>query len=210
MNIILHGTKNREFGLEKDKMNTKLMMPRFIRTLLFWTLVLGACAPRPSLPPTNTAPAPPTITPTPPPMSAYGGCGYQWAFKDLPELSTEFQQAIQGLQPSAEANAFAFGEDCIYADGTRTFLAMETDFNITLQIVDVNNESDLGEWIVKIMQVVLNIPKDKIVGPRPGRVSIIFQAGEQSQVINFYIDQYQALSPDLSNAEIYQALKTPQ
>jgi hypothetical protein len=41
-------------------------------------------------------------------------------------------------------------------------------------------------------------------------VSIIFQAGEQSQVISFYIDQYQALSPDLSNAEIYQALKTPQ
>lgn len=210
MNIIIDKYKNREFGLKKDKMDSKLIMQRFIRTFLFWILLLGACAPRPSILPTDTALAPPTITPTTPPEPAYGGCGYQWANQDLPELSTEFQESIRGLQPDAQANAFAFGEDCIYADGTRTFLAMETDFNITLQVVDANDETDLGDWIVKVMQVILNIPKDKMVGPRPGRVSIIFQTGNQHQVVNFYIDQYQSLSPGLSNAEIYQALKTPQ
>jgi hypothetical protein len=210
MNIIIDKYKNREFGLKKDKMDLRPIMRRFLPSLLFLTFILGACAPRSGVSLTDTAPAPPTITLTSPPESVHGVCGYQWTYKDLPELSTEFQQSIRELQPDALANAFAFGEDCVYADGSRTFLAMETNFNITLQVVDVNDEEELGDWIVKVMQVVLKIPQDKILGPRPGRVSVIFQAGEQSQGVNFFIDQYQALSPDLSNAEIYQALRTPQ
>jgi hypothetical protein len=59
------------------------------------------------------------------------------------------------------------------------------------------------------MQIILNISIEKIVGPRPGRVSIIFQSGDQNQGINFYVDQYQALPTRLSHAEIYQALNTP-
>ena len=106
--------------------------------------------------------------------------------------------------------AFAFGEDCIHADGSKTFLAMETDFNITLQVIDPSDEAVLGEWIVKIMQVIENIPNEKIVGPRPGRVSIAFQSGSEQKYVNFYIDQYQALPASLSDAEIYQALQTLQ
>ncbi len=137
-------------------------------------------------------------------------CGYQWAQETLPELSSSFQKSIQNLQPEAQANAFAFGENCVHSDGTVAFIPMETDFNITLQISDLSNESDLGKWIVKVMQVIENIPSDQIVGPRPGRVSIIFQSrGEQSGV-NFYVNGYQALPAGLSNAEIYQALQTPQ
>ncbi len=168
-------------------------------------LMLGAC----SLPFTPTSLSlPATATSTLP--SPYGNCAYQWAQEDLPELSREFQQAIQGLQPSAKANAFAFGEDCVYEDGHADFTAMETDFNITLQVNDLTDESNLGEWIVKVMQTVENIPKEKIVGPRPGRVSIVFQAGSEQKFVNFYIDQYQALPASLSAAQIYQALQTPQ
>lgn len=87
---------------------------------------------------------------------------------------------------------------------------METDFNVTLQVADVTDENVLGEWIVKVMQVVEDIPDDQIVGPRPGRVSITFQAGGNQSVVNFYIDQYQALPPGLSYAEIYRSLRTPQ
>jgi hypothetical protein len=145
-----------------------------------------------------------TITP------AYEGCGYQWAQQDLPVLSREFQQAIQGLEPSAQANAFAFGEDCIYADGHKTFGAKETDFNVTLQVADLSNEASLGEWIVKIMLIVVNIPKEKIVGPQSGVVFINFQSGSDQKNLNFYIDQYQTLPSGLTTAEIYQALQTPQ
>ena len=174
-------------------------------------ILICAC----SLPLTPTGPASPatvtatqTLTATPPP---YGSCGYQWAYQDLPELTAEFQQDIQNLNPEAQAKAFAFGEDCIHQDGTtRTFIPMETDFNITLQVSDLSDESALGDWIVKVMQVVEGIPPDKIVGPRPGRVSIAFQSGNDQKFVNFYIDQYQALPSGLSGAEIYQALQVSQ
>ena len=186
-------------------------MKRFISTTLnagilsLCLILLNAC----SLPLTQTPPTLPA-TLTPPPSSGNGNCGYQWAQKDLPELSGEFQQAIQELQPEAKANAFAFGEDCVYADGRAVFSAMETDFNVTLQVNDLSNEADLGEWIVKVMQVIENIPPEKIAGLRPGRVSMDFQTGSEQNFVNFYIDKYQVLPAGLSNAEIYQALQTPQ
>ena len=149
----------------------------------------------------------PTIETIPPTV---GNCGYQWAYRDLPELTTQFQASLQTLQPEAQANVFAFGEDCVYADGTATFLAMETDFNITVQVSDLSNETELGEWIVKIMQMVESIPKESIVGPRPGRVSIRLQSGSDQKAVTFYIDRYQALPSGLSSAEIYQTLQIPQ
>jgi hypothetical protein len=137
-------------------------------------------------------------------------CAYQWAYKGIPELSSGFQLAIHGLQPEAQATAFAFGEDCIHNDGSATFIPMETDFNVTLQVSDLSDEAVLGEWIVKIMQVVTMIPPDQIIGARPGRVSVIFESNGQRTGVNFYIDQYQALPSGLTDSEIYQALQTSQ
>jgi hypothetical protein len=135
-------------------------------------------------------------------------CGYQWANQDLPELSSSFQESIQTLQPEAQASAYAFGENCMLPDGSvGSFGAMETDFNVTLKVDDLTNESDLGEWIVRVMQVIENIPPDRIVGPQPGRVNVIFQSNGDQKIVNFYINQYQALGSGLSNAEIYQALQ---
>jgi hypothetical protein len=144
------------------------------------------------------------------PSSNPQDCGYQWAQQSLPELSSAFQGSIQGLQPEALASAFAFGENCVHTDGTVRFLPMETDFNVTLHVDDISNDSDLGEWIVKVMQVIQNIPPDQIVGPRPGRVAIGFDSSASQKFVNFYIDQYRALQPGLSNAEIYKALQAPQ
>jgi len=139
-------------------------------------------------------------------ISSYESCGYQWAYKDLPDLSTKFLQAVQQFQPSAQANTFAFGEDCVYADGHANFIAMETDFNITLQINNLTDANECGEWIVKVMQIILDIPKEEIVGPRPGRVSMSFQAANEQKKFNFYNDRYQALSTGLSNTEICKTL----
>src|SRR5688572_29573153 len=117
---------------------------------------------------------PNTVDLIPTVASSGGQCAYQWAYEDLPELSSDFQLSIQQLQADAQASAFVFGENCVRADGSADFIAMETDFNATLQVIDLSNEDDLGEWIVKVMQVIQNIPSDQIVGPRPGRVSINF------------------------------------
>jgi hypothetical protein len=145
------------------------------------------------------------------PTSSYPqGCGYQWAYQDMPELSADFLQSMQALQPKAQVRVYGFGEDCIHEDGTATFIPMETDFEITFPVDDLTDTTVLGEWIVKIMDVIDNIPTDQIVGPRPGRVGIMFESNGQRQGVSFYIDQYRALPAGLSNAEIYQALKSLQ
>jgi hypothetical protein len=210
-------------------------MRKFQRILLIWTLVLSACSVMPAapqtVPPGTTEPPfplPTTAIPNSKPISTVGtphidqgpdgaitaapqNCGYQWAYQDLPELSLNFLQALQALQPEAQATAFAFGENCVLPDGSiDRFLPMETDFNSTLQVADLNNESDLGDWIVKVMQVISAIPPDQIVGPRPGRVSLTFQSNSEQKVVNFYINQYQDLPSGLSPTEIYQALQVPQ
>src|SRR5215212_219702 len=211
-------------------------MQRIFRALLFWALILGACSPNLSSP----QPVPRTITVTPfslpttavpdvivtlstphidqPPDGNIPttspnpqACGYQWANQDLPELSSSFQASIQALQSEAQASAYAFGENCVLADGSiGGFGAMETDFNVTLNVNDLTNYSDLVEWIVKVMQVIQNIPTEQITGPQPGRVSVIFQSNGDQKIVNFYINQYQALAPGLGGLEIYQALQTPQ
>jgi hypothetical protein len=188
-------------------------MQRIFGRLLFLTFILSACnigvAPPPAVPVSTTqAPAPIPTTPAP---SGSEQCGYQWASQTLPELSNSFQQSIQVLQTGAQANAYAYGENCVRADGTiASFSAMETDFNVALQVNDLTNEADLGDWIVKVMQVITAIPKEQIVGPQPGRVTITFQSNESQKVLNFYINQYQALPAGLSNSDIYKALQTPQ
>jgi len=136
-------------------------------------------------------------------------CGYQWAYQEMPELSSEFLQSVQALQPGAQASAFGFGENCMHVDGTATFLPMETDFKVTIPLSDLTDPALLGEWIVKIMQVIEDIPSDQIIGPGPGRVSILFEANGENKGASFYIDQYRALDSGLSNAEIFQALQTP-
>ena len=199
-------------------------MPKIFRALLFLSLILSACSPSglspKALPPTLTNDAPvennPAVPATEAPISVTvvspsypQGCGYQWAYKDMPELSSEFQESIRLLQPEAQATAFGFGEDCIHADGSATFIPMETDFNITLQTGDLSDE-EAGQWVVKIMQVIKNIPPDQIMGPRPGRVIILFESSGERKGANFYIDKYDALPAGLSKAEIYPALQIQQ
>jgi hypothetical protein len=187
--------------------------------LLFLILILCACSPGVASPPSPTATAVPTVsTPRSDQTSAPDGetaanppapqdCGYQWANQDLPKLSGEFQQAIQALQPQAQASAYAFGENCIRSDGSiASFAAMETDFNVTLLVDDLANESVLGRWIVQVMRIIENIPAEQIAGSRPGRVSIVFQSSTAQSVINFYINQYQELPADLNHEQVYQAL----
>ena len=186
-------------------------MKRISHPLLFLTLVLFACSPIVSSP---LAVSPPTTEVPPSPKSiseqaslvpTFEGCAYQWAYKDLPDLSNEFQESVQKLQTGSRANAYIFGEDCIHTNGKIDFLAMETDFNVTLQVNDISNETELGDWIIKVMQIIVNIPKEEIVGPRPGRVSINFQSDSEQNYVNFYVDQYQALPSGMTSVEIYEA-----
>lgn len=164
-------------------------------------------------PPTEVLTPAPGITPIgeiTPEQPESQSCGYQWAYGELPELAGSFQQSIQALEPGTQTRVYAFGENCVLPDGTvGKFLAMETDFEVTLQVSDITDKSTLGEWIVKVMQVIDAIPPEQISGPRPGRVSIRFESSAGQDGVNFYIDQYNSLPAGLSNLEIYQTLHTP-
>jgi len=137
------------------------------------------------------------------------GCAYQWASQDLPELSRQLLEMLQQVQPEAQGHAYAFGENCIREDGSATFLPMETDIDITLQVTSLSDEAELGDRVVNVMQVIENIPPDQIIGPRLGRVTIVFQSDGAEKSLQFYIDQYRALESGLSSQEIYQALQSP-
>src|SRR5215207_1964588 len=112
-------------------------MPRIFRTFLFLSVILSACSTGigspPPIPPSTTAAIPLATTASPAdPVLTVGtpdgeipsvqpnpqDCGYQWANKDLPELSSSFQTSIQTLQPEAQASAYVFGESCIRSDGS--------------------------------------------------------------------------------------------
>jgi hypothetical protein len=136
------------------------------------------------------------------------GCGYQWAYQDMPEVSAQFIASLQTLQPEAEGEVFAFGENCLQGNNRIIrFIPMETDFNVKLKVNAITDKAELGGWIVKVMQIIDAIPPDQILGPRPGRVSMEFQSDAQQEALSFYIDQYHNLAPGLSDTEIYEALK---
>ncbi len=182
-------------------------MRRLLPSLCLLLLIGCSATPTPAplnIPPTETFAAPPTFDPTAEP------CGYMWASQNLTDLTLDLQAAITALHPEAQAFAFAFGEDCVHQDGSKIFLAMETDFNVTLPVADLADENALGEWIVKTMQVIANLPAEKIVGPRPGRVTMIFTLGTDQTILKFYIDEYQTFDPGMYGWEIFQVLQAQQ
>lgn len=158
----------------------------------------------------TATPFPAPETSTLPPASDAQQCSYMWATQNLTDLTLDLQAALTDLQPEAQGYAYAFGEDCIYQDGHKTFSAMETDFNITVQVVDLTDENTLGEWIMKTMNMIGDLPAEKIVGPRPGKVTMIFTTGTDQKFFDFYIDKFQALDPGMAGWEIYQALQAAQ
>jgi hypothetical protein len=112
-------------------------MSQFAPTLVLLTLMLGACSPSlavtttpPVTDPTSTS-IPISDSPTiasPTDASILNPCGYQWAYNDLPELTAQFDQAVQDLIPSSNSHATAFGENCVGNDGQIVnFLTTETD-----------------------------------------------------------------------------------
>ncbi|MFZ5855474.1 MAG: hypothetical protein ACOYZ6_01460 [Chloroflexota bacterium] len=127
-------------------------------------------------------PAPPTITPTETVM-ANQPCAYTWAYKDLPEISAEFEASVKAALPEANAHALAFGEDCVAADGSSTFLAMETDFYVILSVTDLDDYELLGNFIEQVLPIVDGFAPPHVPGPKEGFVEFTFRNGENQRVL---------------------------
>lgn len=115
--------------------------------------------------------------------NAYGGCGYQWAYQDDPELTAKLDDAVRLLNPAASARAQQFGEDCVYEDGHSTFSALETDFYAHLPIEDLTDNEAFGNWIAQVMPLITQIPRSELQGNNYGFVEFWFDKSESEHLV---------------------------
>jgi hypothetical protein len=114
--------------------------------------------------------------------------------------------AIRELQPTARANADAFGENCVYGDGHSTFSARETDFYVYLSIESRSDEDAMGNWIAQVMPVI-----DQLTGfpGGPGFVAFSFQDNEPSALmLRVPVYQYKNEAQGITGAELFRLFYT--
>lgn len=161
------------------------------------TPLVGYASPTPAAAPTLVTPANP-------------GCYYNWATQDLPALSEQVDAAFGRLGPAVTGGAYAFGEDCIAADGSRTFSAMETDFRARIRVDDLKDEGLLGTWIAKVMGAINTLPAESVAGPRPGRVEFEFFT-EKSDSLRLIVDisKYREQGVGIQGAQLFRLFHPP-
>lgn len=148
---------------------------------------------------------PPSATPG---IAIVQPCAFTWAYKDLPDISANFESAVQAVLPEASAHATAFGEDCIAADGSASFSAIETDFYVIISVADINNEEMLGHLITQILPILDNFAIGSVPGSQEGFVEFTFQAGENQRVIRVPIPLGRELhEQNLQGADVIRALE---
>ena len=157
-----------------------------------------------------TPPIPFEFVPTAIPITpTYEGCAFVWGSQDLPVLSRKFNAALQEISMDASGLAYAYGENCVYADGRQSFGAMETDFRVGVKVTNVRDEAALGDWIFKVMQVVLDLPQADMEGPQPGRVDFDFKQPDPAEIfVRVPIDVYRREAQGLKGAELFRFFYT--
>jgi hypothetical protein len=113
----------------------------------------------PPLAASSTPTATATLTPQPPPAispTVFGmPCGYQWAYKALPDLDAKAEQALASLAGQViDVRVYDFGEACAPWDGVSPFGVMETDFDVTVSAADSKNLDQVGALALSIIQAL--------------------------------------------------------
>lgn len=164
--------------------------------------------PGPAEPPPTTAPEI-TVTASPSPIAEYKPCYFVWATQDLPQVSEEFEAAVQDVLPGAEARANAYGENCVAEDGSFTFGAMETDFYVEVAVGSLTEEEVLGEMVGQVLAIVIEeFPRPTVPGGQDGFVEFTFTAGGETRILRAFIRLAKdLLDQGLGGAELLQALE---
>lgn len=136
-------------------------------------------------------------------------CGYQWAYSPAPQLSEAFDAEVKSMDPEASGRVEYFGEDCVHPDGTSDFLTKETDFYFRLKVNDLKQEEEFGNWVVKVMEYVTQIPREDLPGSY-GFVEFWFEETESEHIafrvpIQNYINEAQGKN----GAELFQMFYNP-
>lgn len=196
-----------------NRYNCSKMRHLFKLLILFIFLVSacnfpGAGQPAPDLTVVpETAPA--RSTDTPAQEVPYAECGFVWAREPLAELSREFDSALKAVQPQASGYAEAYGESCLNNQGEAVrFVAMETDFYVTLKVRDLEDKQILGEWIEQVLAAVSEFPVNETPGPQPGYVGITFETPSDELRMWFtQLEAQAAIDKGLQGEELFNSLQ---
>lgn len=125
--------------------------------------------------------APATKTVEPAQDYESGECAFVWANEPLPELSADLDEALKAFQTGVEGYAQAYGENCVTNEGgVVRFLAMETDYYITLKVEKLNDKQALGKLIEGVMGVLHEFPTEETPGLQPGYIGFTFESDTDS------------------------------
>jgi hypothetical protein len=189
-------------------------MRTFIKISFLVLCLLGACnlpAPGQPAPDLTIVPdtAPAQATDMPAQDDSYTECGFVWAREPLPDLSREFDAALKEVLPEASGYAEAYGENCLNNQGEVVrFLAMETDFYVTLKVDNLQEKQALGGLAEQILRVVAQFPVEDTPGPQPGYIGITFQSpGDELRLWFTRRDAEAALENGLRGEALFNALQ---
>ena len=142
--------------------------------------------------------------------SGYSGCYYVPSTQELPRLSERLLANLQTPEVVTAASAYAYGEDCVAADGTRTFSAMETDYRTKFLVGSLQDEESLGNWVAKVMIAVEALPADEVQGPQPGRVEFEFSTAQgESLRFNVQVSRYRTEGAGYRGARLFRLFYKP-
>ena len=146
---------------------------------------------------------------TPLQISADSECGFVWASEQLADLSNKFDEKLKDIQPQANGYAEAYGENCIDSQGNNVrFLAMETDFYVSLEVNELEDQQVLGELTGQVLDVIAEFPTDETPGPQSGYVGITFVThGNELRMRFSQTDAKAAIENGLQGEELFNALQ---
>lgn len=189
-------------------------MRTIIKISILLIFLLSACNfPKPEQPTPGSTVAPEAEsareTETPSQDHPYTECAFAWAREPLADLSKEFDEALKEVHPQVSGRAEAYGENCLNDQGeVARFLAMETDFYVTLQVKDLEDKQALGELIEQVLTVVARFPPEDTPGPQPGYVRITFVSrGDELRLWFTQVEAKAVLGQGLQGEELYYALQ---
>lgn len=179
-------------------------------------------------------PPPPTHTPTPVPTRVLGywtataavrltqlaqdgimptlepGCYFNWGTQELPELTAQIQSSVDAARlENVTVRASAFGENCYTFDTDEVdyFAAMQTDFHVTAQVENLDDETALGDLTAQILVILNAIPAEDKSGPMSGQIILTFVQGDQQIVLPVSVQQTaEIMEQGLSGAALWAAL----
>ena len=109
----------------------------------------------------------------------------------MPELTDRLQAALDAAGiPGATATAYAFGENCLDQSGTvRRFARMENDFDIRLEVADLQDLDALGNLMEQVLAVLDVLPPESDPPPQPGRIGLKFSTRNIEGIWLYFMEE---------------------